>query len=350
MNDRLSRDPVFVTGASGFVGSAVVRALLREGYAVRALVRPSSPRTNLLGLPVDIVEGDITDKASLAKGFAGARFAVHVAADYRLWTRSPSQLHQSNVTGTSNVMRAAMDHGVEKIIYTSSVCTLAPSKTGDADETSPLPLEKAFNAYKRSKLIAERLVLDLVAREKLKAVIVNPSAPIGPRDVKPTPTGRIILECAAGRMPAYLDTGLNIAHVDDVAEGYIAALLYGKIGERYILGGENVRLAEFLTEICRQAGRRPPRIRLTESVVYPIAVISEGLAWLTGAEPFATVDGVRMARDYMFFSDGKARRELGYTSRPYEEGVADALAWFRSAGLLPTKTFHATASSSVPRA
>jgi len=331
---------VLITGASGFIGSAIVRAFLNAGFTVRALVRASSQRDNLLGLPVEIAEGDVTDRASIAQALKDVRFLVHAAADYRLWTPNPSQLMAANVTGTKIVMEEALKGGVEKIVYTSSVCTIAHQPGQEsADETHPLPPAKAFNSYKRSKILAEEAVSELIASAGLNAVVVNPSAPIGPRDLKPTPTGRIILECAAGRMPAYVDTGLNLVHVDDVAQGHVAALKRGVAGERYILGGQNVNLREMLGEISRQAGRRPPSVRLSVPVVYPFAVISEAFAWVTGKPPFATRDGLRMAREFMFFDDSKARANLGYTSRPYEQGISDAIAWFRSVGLLPRTTY-----------
>ena len=331
-----------ITGASGFIGSAIVRAFLNGGITVRAFVRPSSPRTNLLGLPIEIAEGDIMDRASIASALEGVRYLIHAAADYRLWTRHPSRLVTVNVEGTGNVMEEALKSGVEKIVYTSSVCTLAKGPgLAAADETHSLPAEQAFNPYKRSKVAAEEIVCRLAATAGLNAVIVNPSAPIGPRDIKPTPTGRVVLECAAGRMPAYLDTGLNVVHVDDVAQGHLAALELGLAGQRYILGGENVPVLDFLREVARQAGCPPPRVKLTIPAVYPLAVASEGLAWLTGKAPCVTRDSLRMSREYMFYDDTKARTALGYTSRPYEEGIADAIAWFRSAGMLPRRSYPA---------
>jgi dihydroflavonol-4-reductase len=329
-------DRVLVTGASGFIGSAIVRAFLSKRFNVRALVRRSSSRLNLVCLPVDVVEGDISDEASIAKAMRGVRFVVHAAADYRLWTRNPAELMAVNVLGATNVMQEAMKAGVEKIVYTSSVCTLArTTPRAVADETRSLDAAKAINPYKKSKIIAELAVRELIEKAGLPAVIVNPSAPIGPRDLKPTPTGRIIVECARGRMPAYVDTGLNLVHVDDVAQGHLLALKHGAVGERYILGGQNVRLGEFLAEIARQTGRRPPLMQLPIAAIYPFAAASELFAHVTGKEPFATRDSLKMAREYMFFDDSKARRELGYLPRPYKEGVVDAIAWFQATGMLP---------------
>jgi dihydroflavonol-4-reductase len=326
-------DLLLVTGASGFVGSAVANAARKAGYRVRALVRRSSPRTNLQ-LDDEIVVGDICDRASLAPALRGARYLIHVAADYRLWSPAPDEIIRTNVEGTRYVMEEALRAGVERIVHTSSVATLKPRAGAPADETCPLSEREAIGAYKKSKVVAERLVEDMVKQRSLPAVIVNPSTPIGPRDVKPTPTGRIIVECARGRMPAFVDTGLNLVHVDDVAAGHLAALRRGSIGERYVLGGENVRLGAMLADIAVMVGRRPPTLRVPIAPLYPIALGAELWARLTGKAPFATVDGLRMARHYMFFDDAKARRELGYVSRPYREGIADAIAWFKQAGYL----------------
>jgi dihydroflavonol-4-reductase len=326
-------DLLLVTGASGFVGSAVANAARKAGYRVRALVRRSSPRTNLQ-LDDEIVVGDICDRPSLAPALRGARYLIHVAADYRLWSPAPDEIIRTNVEGTRYVMEEALRAGVERIVHTSSVATLKPRAGAPADETCPLSEREAIGAYKKSKVVAERLVEDMVKQRSLPAVIVNPSTPIGPRDVKPTPTGRIIVECARGRMPAFVDTGLNLVHVDDVAAGHLAALRRGSIGERYVLGGENVRLGAMLADIAVMVGRRPPTLRVPIAPLYPIALGAELWARLTGKAPFATVDGLRMARHYMFFDDAKARRELGYVSRPYREGIADAIAWFKQAGYL----------------
>jgi dihydroflavonol-4-reductase len=281
------------------------------------------------------VEGDLTDPASLARALEGARYLVHAAADYRLWAPRPQEMITVNRDGTRALMQAALKAGVERIVYTSSVATIAPFTDGRAaDESRPLAPEHAIGTYKLSKVLAERVVEEMIARDKLPAVIVNPSTPIGPRDVKPTPTGRIVLEAAQGRIPAFLDTGLNLAHVDDIARGHLLALNGGRIGERYILGGEDVSLAQMLTDVAQLVGRRPPSVRIPRALAYGVAVVSEALAHATGKAPLATVDGVRMARYTMYFSDAKARRELGYTARPYREGLADAVAWFRQAGML----------------
>ena len=328
--------PSLVTGATGFVGSAVARALIGAGHAVRALVRPSSDRSNLQGLPVEIAIGRLEDAASLAAALRGCRALFHVAADYRLWVREPAEMRRANVEGTRDLMTAALAAGIARVVYTSSVAVLGLTADGTpADETTPVAPTDMIGPYKRSKFDAEVAVRALIAERGLPAVIVNPSTPVGPRDVKPTPTGRIIIEAASGRMPAYVDTGLNLVHVDDVAAGHLAAFERGRIGERYILGGENLSLAAMLGEIAALAGRAPPRLKLPRLAVYPVALVEEALARLTGREPFATFDGLRMAKKKMYFSSAKAERELGYRFRPARDGLADALAWFRAAGRCP---------------
>jgi dihydroflavonol-4-reductase len=326
---------VLITGGAGFVGSALLRAFLAEGYAVRALVRATSPSDNLAGLEVERVEGDICDSGSVARAMTGVRYLVHTAADYRLWTRDPEALVRTNVEGTRTMMRAALAAGVERIVYTSSVATLAPRGEGDpADETHRLAEAAAIGVYKRSKVAAERVVEAMLASDALPAVIVHPSAPIGPRDIRPTPTGRMIVEAASGRMPAFVDTGLNLVHVDDVALGHVAALERGVIGERYVLGGDNLSLAQILTEIATIAGRPPPRLKLPRAPLYPLAAATEALAWATGKEPLLTLDGLRMSKKRMYFTSAKAERELGYHARPYVDGLRDAVEWFRKAGYL----------------
>jgi dihydroflavonol-4-reductase len=331
--DSGGADVVLVTGASGFVGSAIAKSFRGAGYRVRVLVRGSSPRTNIH--PHDeVVVGDICDRASLASSLRGVRYVVHAAADYRLWSPAPDEIIRTNLQGTRHVMEESLRAGVERVVYTSSVATLDLSDDAPADETRALPESKAIGAYKKSKVLAERVVEEMVKNDGLPAVIVNPSTPVGPRDVKPTPTGRIIVEAACGRMPGFVDTGLNLAHVDDVAAGHLAALRGGRLGERYILGGENVRLGTMLADVAALVGRRPPTLRFPIAALYPVALGAEWLAHLTGKEPFATRDGLRMARHYMFFDDAKARRELGYASRPYRQAIADAIAWFKQAGYL----------------
>jgi dihydroflavonol-4-reductase len=324
-----------VTGASGFVGAAVARCLLSENHRVRALVRESSNRRNLEGLDVDIVVGDLRQPESLRSALSGCTALFHVAADYRLWARDPETLYMNNVTGTINIMRAALEAGVERIVYTSSVATLGLNRDGaPADEKTPVTLDDMIGDYKRSKYLAEEAVMRLVREDDLPAVIVNPSTPVGPRDIRPTPTGRLIVDAAAGRMPAFVDTGLNVVHVDDVARGHLLAFERGRIGERYVLGGDNMSLEEILREVARVAGRPAPRVRLPHGLVMPVAYLSEAWARVFGGEPLATVDGVRMSRKRMYFSSRKAERAFAYRHRPGADAIRDAVAWFRDSAYL----------------
>ena len=326
---------VLVTGAGGFVGSAVARQARAAGFAVRAMVRRPASAANLAGIDVEVVEADMRDRAAMERAVDGCRHVFHVAADYRLWAPDPSEIERTNVDGTRNVMEAALRAGVERVVYTSSVATLKLRDDGGAaDESVALTADQAIGAYKRSKVRSEELVVAMIRERALPAVIVNPSTPVGPHDARPTPTGRIIVEAASGRMPGYIDTGLNIVHVDDVAAGHLAALERGRIGERYILGGQNVALGDLLGDIARLVGRRPPTLRMPRRMLYPLAYAAEAIASITKREPFLTVDGLHLARYRMFFTSAKAERELGYVARPYGEALADAIAWFRANGQL----------------
>jgi len=322
-----------VTGASGFVGSAVTRRLIEQGWRVRVLLRPTSDRRNIDGLPVEVFLGALGDGASLAQALVGCSDVFHVAADYRLWVPDPATMFRANVDGTRELMESALAAGVRRIVYTSSVATLGlDGQGGAADEAVPSSFADMVGPYTQSKFCAEEEVRRLVAQRGLPAVIVNPSTPVGPRDIKPTPTCRMIVEAASGRMPAFVDTGLNLVHVEDVAAGHLLAAEKGRIGERYILGGENLPLAEILATVASLSGRRPPRLRLPLAPLMPLAFLAEGWARVTGKEPFVTLDALRMARKKMYFSSDKARAELGYAPRPVRQGLADAVAWFRQAG------------------
>jgi dihydroflavonol-4-reductase len=298
------------------------------------LVRHGSDRRNLQGLAVEVVVGDLTDVASLDGAVADCEALFHVAADYRLGALEPARLYQTNVEGTRNILSAARRAGVARVIYTSSVATIGlPADGSPGNEATPAALADMVGHYKRSKYLAEQLVRD-AAQTGVPVIIVNPSTPIGPGDVKPTPTGRIVLDAASGRTPAYVDTGLNVVHVDDVAAGHLLAFDRGRVGERYILGGEDMTLREILAEIARLSGRRPPRIRVPHSVVLPLAYAAEAFARVTGRTTRITVEGVLMARKHMFFSSEKAVRELGYRWRAPPQAFADAVRWFREQGLL----------------
>jgi len=323
-----------VSGATGFVGAAVARALLREGWQVRALARPGSDRSNLENLPLEIAVGDLNDPVSLEPALADCRALFHVAADYRLGAHDPAALYRTNVQGTRNILEAARRAGVERSVYTSSVATIGIPRDGTpGNEATPVGIEAMIGHYKRSKFLAERAVLDQ-ARAGLSVVIVNPSTPVGPGDVKPTPTGQVVLDAARGRMPAYVDTGLNIVHVDDVARGHLLAFERGTAGERYILGGEDMSLRQILEVIARLVGRAPPRVRLPYAAVLPIAYAAEAFSRVSGRTGRITLEGVRMSRKRMFFSSAKAQRELGYAWRPPVEAFADAVLWFRGRGLV----------------
>ena len=324
-------DLTLLTGATGFVGSAVARTLAARGHRLRLLVRRGTTRANLQGLDAELAEGDLNDPSSLDRAVQGCRFVFHVAADYRIWVPDPAAMRRANVTGTVALLRAGQRAGIERAVYCSSVAALGLTGTDiPADETTPVDPAAIAGVYKRSKYEAECAVRRLVREEGLPAVIVNPAAPIGPRDIKPTPTGRMIADAAAGRMPAYIDTGLCVVHVDDVAEGHALALEKGRLGESYILGGENLSLGGLLAIVADAAGRRPPRIRLPIPALWPVALACEALASVAGLEPLVTRDHLRMARKKMFFSSAKAMAELGFRPRPAQDAVRDAVAWFRS--------------------
>jgi dihydroflavonol-4-reductase len=322
-----------VTGANGFLGSAVVRALLADGTSVRALVRARSDRRNLAGLDVELAEGDLTDRDSLHKAALGCDAVFHDAADYRLWVADAGPMYRANVDGSVNVVEAAAHAGAARLVYTSSVAVLGINRDRTpADENTPVTLDDMIGHYKRSKFLAEQAVRKRAAQLGLPVVTVNPSTPIGPRDVKPTPTGRILLDAAAGRMPAFVDTGLNLVHVDDVAAGHLAAMKLGAPGERYVLGGDDFTLERILQLVAEHVGRRASTIRLPHWSVYPIAVAAEALARVTKREPRVTLDGVRMSTKHMYFSSRKAQRELEYRWRDPRLAIAAAVDWFKANG------------------
>ena len=323
-----------VTGATGFVGAAVARTLSAAGWQVRVLVRPGSDRGNLQQLAAEVAEGDLNDLGSLERALEDCEALFHVAADYRLGARDPKPLYLTNVEGTRNILSAARTVGVKRTVYTSSVATIGiPPDGTPGEECTPVGVGNMIGHYKRSKYLAEEVARE-AARTGLSVVIVNPSTPVGPGDIKPTPTGQLVLDAASGRMPAYVDTGLNIVHVDDVAAGHLLAFERGTTGERYILGGEDMTLQTILAQIARLVGRKPPRIRLPYAAVLPVAYIAEAFAKVSGRSGRVTLEGVRMSRKRMFFSSAKAVRELGYRWRPPLEAFEDAVRWFRERGRL----------------
>jgi dihydroflavonol-4-reductase len=327
-----------VTGATGFVGANVVRLLLERGDEVRVLVRRGSDLRNVDGLPVERAEGDLRDPASVREAVRGCRRVFHVAADYRFWARDPRDIYESNVGGTRNVMDACAAEGVERVVHTSTVGTIGlAALPAPCDETTAHAPGQLTSHYKRSKLEAERLVLERAA-QGLPAVVVNPSAPVGPWDVKPTPTGRILVDFARGRLPAYVDTGLNVVHVRDVAEGHLLAAERGRIGERYILGNRNMTLAEILAELGDLVGRAPPRVRLPYACAWAAGAVSTAAAYVTRRPPAVALEAVRMSRRHMFFDAAKAARELGFTTTPVRRAFEDALAWFGERGYLDRRS------------
>jgi dihydroflavonol-4-reductase len=327
---------VLLTGATGFIGSAILRQLIQRGDKVRVLVRPNSNQKNLLGLDCEIFFGDINDIHSIKPAIKNCQVMIHAAADYRLWALNPKEITKTNVIGTKNIMNAAINANVEKIIYTSSVATLGKNRDNiPANEDTPSSLSDMIGVYKKSKFLAEQEVRRMITDKSLPAIIVNPSAPIGPRDLKPTPTGQIIIKAASGEIPAYIKTGLNVVHVDDVARGHLLALKKGVIGERYILGGENLTFKEILELVSECTDKAAPTISVPHNIVLPIAYLVQAWATITNSsEPFVTVDGVRMAKQIMYYNSNKAKLELGYKSRPAKEAIQDAIKWFGEYGYL----------------
>ena len=320
--------PALVTGASGFVGWHVARLLLERGLQVKALLRPAS---RIRDLELQTVPGDLRDAASLARAVTGCGLVFHVAADYRLWAPDPQELYRSNVDGTRNLLEAARRAGVERVVYTSTVGCIGMPKDRPGDETTPVSLEQMTGAYKRSKFLAEQVALEY-AGSGLPVVIVNPTAPVGDHDFKPTPTGKIIVDFLRGAMPAYIDTGLNVVDVRDVAEGQWLACEKGTPGDRYILGCENLSLEQILGILARITGRKAPGVKLPYAVAYLTGVVSTAWARVSGKPPLAPLDAVRMARKKMFVSTAKAIRELGFAPGPAETGLRRAVEWFEAHG------------------
>lgn len=323
---------VFVTGATGFIGASIVRELLKDGCHVRVLARPGSDRRNLAGLDVEICEGDLRDRQALEHGLAGCEVLYHAAADYRLWTRTPAAMYAANVDGTRNILEAALRRGIARVVYTSSVGTLGnPGNGTPGTETTPVTFADMVGHYKKSKFLAEREAEAFIARG-LPLVIVNPSTPVGPHDVKPTPTGKIIVDFLNRRMPAYLDTGLNIIDVEDCARGHLLAARHGRVGEKYILGHENLTLREIFALLATLTGIPAPRVRLPHAPILMAAYVNEALARLTGKEPLIPLAGVQMAKKFMFFESSKATEELGLQRRPAVDALRRAVEWFRANG------------------
>ena len=323
----------FVTGATGFLGSQVARQLLARGAELRLLVRPSSRLDNVADLAAERVTGDLRDVDSLRKGMAGCEFVFHVAADYRLWARDRNELYQSNVEGTHNILQAARDSGVRRVVYTSSVATMGFGNNGRlTDESSPVALEDMIGDYKRSKFMAEQLVLE-AARGGQNVVLVNPTTPVGERDIKPTPSGQIIVDFLRGKFPAYVDTGLNLVDVADCAEGHLLAMERAQPGERYILGGENLTLKQILDKLAAITGLPSPNIKLPYAIALATGVVDTVVTGkLMGREPRVTIDAVRMGRKKMFITSAKAEREVGWVSRPVDNALRRAVEWFRAHG------------------
>jgi dihydroflavonol-4-reductase len=323
----------FVTGATGFLGSHVARALAEQGAELRLLVRPTSNLRNLEGLKAETATGDLRDSASLEKAMSGCDTVFHVAADYRLWVRDPGEMYRSNVEGTRALLEAARKNGVRRVVYTSSVATMGFTKNGHpADEESPVALADMIGHYKRSKFMAEQIALE-AGRSGMQVVTVNPTTPVGEQDVKPTPTGRIVVDFMKRKFPAYVETGLNLVDATVCARGHIAALEKGKSGERYILGGENLTLKQILDKLGKITGLPSPKIKLPYFFAFATGVVDEAFTGrLLKREPRATIDTVRMGKKKMFASSDKAERELGWKIVPVEDALRRAVEWFRSNG------------------
>ena len=328
----------FVTGATGFVGSHVARVLAEQGADLRLLVRSTSDTKNLEDLKADRVIGDLRHPDSLEKGMAGCDVLFHVAADYRLWVHDPEQMYRSNVEGTRAVLQAARKNGVRRVVYTSSVATMGFDCNGrQADENSPVALDHMIGHYKRSKFMAEQVALEMrnSSGDRMEVVVVNPTTPVGEQDIKPTPTGRIIVDFLKKKFPAYVDTGLNLVDVDECARGHVAALEKGRDGERYILGGENLTLKQILDKLAAITGLPSPKVRVPYLVALATGVVDQVVTGhIFRREPRATIEAVRMSRKKMFVTSAKAERELGWKIVPVDDALRRAVDWFRAHGYL----------------
>ena len=326
-------DSAFLTGGTGFVGASLARLLLKQGLKVKALARKGSDRRNLEGLDVEIVEGGLLDKDAVENGVRGCRYAFHVAADYRIWIPNPDDMYKANVEGTEIVLRAAAKAGAERIVHCSSVAAVkVPDDHAPVDETSEYAgLSEIVGHYKKSKFLADVLARKL-GREGLPVVTVNPAAPIGPMDIKPTPTGKMVVDFLNGRIPSYIDTGLNIVHVEDVAMGHWLAAQKGRVGERYILGGENLTLKQVLDLLAEVTGLPGPRFKTPYAIAYAFGAVDTAIASLRGTVPLAPLDAIKMAKHYMWFVSEKAKKELGFAPRPAREALRDAVRWYRANG------------------
>lgn len=320
-----------VTGATGFIGSNVVRALVEKDYQVRALVRPNSGRRNLEGLEIESVEGDVRDRDSLRRAVEGCGLVFHVAALYSFWVRPRRLIYEVNVEGTRNVLQIAREKGVERVVHTSSVAALGLREDGrPADEETPVNFENIIGDYKKSKYLAEQVALEFA--KEMPVVIVNPSFPVGPHDIKPTPTGQVIVDFLNRRMPAYMETGMNVVAVEDVALGHLLAAEKGRVGERYILGGENLTMRQLLALLAEITGLPAPRVRLPYYPILGLSYLNAAFCSLSGTTPRMTPETIRLSRHYMFFDPSKAVKELGLPQTPAKEALRRAVEWFRANG------------------
>jgi len=336
----------FITGATGFVGSHVARALAQQGADLRLLVRSSSRRDNIADLRADVVVGDLREPESLKKAMQGCEYVFHVAADYRLWVRDPDQMYRANVEGTRAVIQAAQESGVRRVIYCSSVATMGFTATSQiVDEETPVSLADMVGHYKRSKFMAEQIALE-AGRKGANVVVVNPTTPIGEQDIKPTPTGRIIVDFLKRKFPAYVDTGLNLADVREVARGHLLAMEKARPGERYILGGENLTLKQILDKLSALTGLPSPTMKVPHAVAMGFAAVDQFFTGIVlGKEPRATIDAVKMGRKMMFASSARAERELGYRTLPVDEALRRAISWFQTHGYVAPERQAATVTA-----